>query len=116
MSSARLRFLTARANWPLRNSTKRSIQIQRIEWPSLADSNPPAASCARRRLPSAAPKSVPSGGFQLALNVAGDQIDREQVAEVLDRGVGLELAQVGKRHARAQLVETLGGHAAILDQ
>src|SRR5262245_10643761 len=54
--------------------------------------------------------------LELALDVAGDQLDGEQVADVADLGVLLEAAEVGEGHACAQLLDSLVGHAAVLDE
>src|SRR5258708_5588430 len=53
---------------------------------------------------------------QLALDVASDQFDREQIAKVRHLGIALETAQVGVGHAVTQLLQTLVGDLAILDE
>src|SRR5262249_8063365 len=54
--------------------------------------------------------------FELALDVARDQIDREQVADVAHLGVLLELLQVGEGHPGLQLRQPLLGHTAVLHE
>ena len=58
--------------------------------------------------------SVAARLAQLALNVAGNHFDREQVADRADLGVLLKVAQVGERHFAAELGEPLGGDPAVL--
>src|SRR5438874_365040 len=55
-------------------------------------------------------------GRQLPLDIAGDQLDGEQVAEVADLGVPGELAEVGKGHLGPQLVQAAVGDLAVLDE
>ena len=54
--------------------------------------------------------------LQLAFDVARDEIDREQVAQVADFGILLEAGEVGERHPLAQLAQALVGDAAVLDE
>src|SRR5262245_34590033 len=59
---------------------------------------------------------VPAGAAELALDVAGDHLDGEEVADAAEFGVLLELAQVGERHAGLQFGQALGGHLAVLHE
>src|ERR1700722_10666877 len=54
--------------------------------------------------------------LQLAFDVARDEIDREQVAQVADLGILLEPGEVGERHPLAQFAESLVGDAAVFDE
>src|SRR5262249_31091089 len=60
--------------------------------------------------------SVIASRPQLGLDVARDQVHREQVAHPADLGVLLELAQVGQGQALAQLLKALGGDLAVLHE
>src|SRR5581483_584818 len=111
-SSARLRFFTARAERPLWNSKNLSTQIQRM---SVSESAGWVVGWFIQ------PPNHPTTWLvlarpELALDVLGDQIDREQVWHPAHFGVLLEVAQVGKRHALAQLLETVFRDLAVLDE
>src|SRR5687768_10352951 len=53
---------------------------------------------------------------QLAFDVVGDQLDREEVADTAQLGVAFEGAEVGEGHAGFELVEALLRHLAILHE
>src|SRR5688500_17238192 len=53
---------------------------------------------------------------KLALDVLGDHVHREQVADPGQFRVPLELAQVGERHALAQFRQALVGDLAVLHE
>src|SRR3974390_37053 len=55
-------------------------------------------------------------GSQLALDVASNQVHCKEVAEVAQLRILLEMAQVRKRHFRAQLGHALFGNPAVWDQ
>src|SRR5207244_10322883 len=54
--------------------------------------------------------------FQLSLDIARDQLDREQIADAADLRVLFEAGEIGEGHARAQLGEPFGGDLAVLDE
>src|SRR5581483_5059861 len=53
---------------------------------------------------------------EFTLDVAGDDLDGEQVADAADLRVGLELAEIGEGHACPQLFQPLGCYLAVLHE
>jgi hypothetical protein len=56
------------------------------------------------------------GLVELALDVPGNQLDGEQVADVQDLRVLLEVPQIRERHLGLQLGHALVGDAPVLDE
>src|SRR4051794_29244193 len=56
------------------------------------------------------------GSGELRRDVAGDQIDGEQVGQSAEPPVAVEPVEVGVGHALAQLAHALVGHAALPDE